>query len=90
MKACSMHTAKAHRKVKSKRYLLKSKITYLLVAFFASVLVSFLVYSMLGPKNTVDSTPKIAVVDQLSVQWPDPTFNQTMLDILNETGLQVD
>ena len=85
-----MHTAKTHRKVKSKRYLLKRKITYLLVALFAFALVSFLVYSMLGPKNTIDSTPKIAIVDHLSNQYPDQSFNQTIHNILNQTGLKVD
>ena len=85
-----MHTVKTHRKVKSKRYLLKRKITYLLVALFAFALVSFLVYSMLGPKNTIDSTPKIAIVDHLSNQYPDQSFNQTIHNILNQTGLKVD
>jgi hypothetical protein len=85
-----MHTAKIHRKVKSKRYLLKKKITYLLVALSALALVSLLVYFMLGPKNTIDSTPKIAIVDHLAAQWPSQSFNQTSQAILNQTGLKVD
>jgi hypothetical protein len=91
-KVRTMQSRKTRRIVKSRRYLLKKKVTYLLVTVAALALVSFLVYYALGPKNptVIDTTPKIAIVDHLSVQWPDPTFNQTMLDILNETGLQVD
>lgn len=87
-----MQSRKSRRIVKSKRYLLKKKVTYLVVAVAALGLASFLVYYALGPKNStvIDTTPKIAFVDQLSVQWPDQTFNQTMLEILGETGLQVD
>ena len=87
-----MQSSKTRRIVKSRRYLLKKRVIYLLGAVAALALVSFLVYYALGPKNptVIDTTPKIAIVDHLSVQWPDQTFNQTMLDILNETGLQVD
>ena len=91
-KVCTTSSRKTRRIVKSKRHLLKKKVTYLVVAVAALGLASFLVYYALGPKNStlIDTTPKIAIVDHLSVQWPNPTFNQTMLDILNETGLQVD
>jgi hypothetical protein len=86
-----MQTKKTRRIVKSKRYLLKKKVTYLIVAISVVALASFLVFYALGPKNSViDTAPKIAVVDHLSLQWPDPTFNQTMMDILNTTGLKVD
>ena len=87
-----MQSRKTRRIVKSRRYLLKRRVIHLLVAVAAVALVSFLVYYALGPKNStvIDTTPKIAIVDHLSVQWPDPTFNQTILDILNQTGLKVD
>lgn len=83
---------RTRRTVRSKRHLLKKKATYLIVAVVAVALVIFLVYYALGPKNStvIDTTPKIAVVDHLSLQWPDPTFNQTMMDILNTTGLKID
>jgi hypothetical protein len=86
-----MSAKKTRRIVKSKRYLLKKKVTYFIVAVSAVALASFLVYYALGPKNSViDATPKIAVVDQLSAMWPDPAFNQTIQGILNQTGLKVD
>jgi hypothetical protein len=85
-----MHSAITRSKVRSKRHQLRRRLTYLLVVAAASALVVFLVYSTLGPKTAVDSTSKIAIVDQLSAQWPDPAFNQTMHGILNQTGLKVD
>jgi hypothetical protein len=87
-----MQTKKTRRTVKSKRHLLKKKATYFIVAVSAVALACFLVYYALGPKNAtvIDTAPKIAVVDHLSLQWPDPTFNQTMMDILKTTGLKVD
>ena len=62
------------------------------MAVVACALVGFLVYYALGPKKPtiIDTTPKIAIVDQLSTQWPDQTFNQTIQGILNQTGLKVD
>jgi hypothetical protein len=91
-KACTMQSRKTRRIVKSKRYQLKKKATYLVVAVAALGLASFLIYYTLGPKTStvIDTTPKIAVVDHLSVQWPDQTFNQTIQGILSETGLPVD
>jgi hypothetical protein len=86
----SMHTARTRRKVRSKKQEFRRRLTYLLVAIAASALVVFLVYSTLGPKTAVDRTPKIAIVDQLSAQWPDPAFTQTIQGILNQTGLKVD
>lgn len=85
-----MHSAITRRKVRSKRHQLRRRPTYLLVVVAASALVVFLVYSALGPKTAVDSTSKIAIVDQLSAQWPDPAFNRTIHGILNQTGLKVD
>jgi len=71
---------------------LKRRLKYILLAVVACALVGFLVYYALGPKNptVIDTTPKIAMVDHLSTQWPDQTFNQTLHDILNQTGLKVD
>jgi len=58
----------------------------------ASILVGVLAYSFLSPRNPaiIDSTPKIAIVDQLSAMLPDPAFNLTVQSILNQTGLKVD
>ena len=90
-----MYSARTHRKVSThaaKTYRLKRRIKYFLVILVASALVGLLLYYTLGPKNPriIDTTPKIAIVDHLSVQWPDQTFNQTIQTILNETGLKVD
>jgi hypothetical protein len=76
--------------MRSKRQQLRRKLTYLLVVVAASALAVFLVYSTLGPRTAIDSTPKIAIVDQLGAQWPDPAFNQTIHGILDQTGLKVD
>ncbi len=80
----STHAAKTHR--------LKKRIKYLFVILAASALIGILLYYALGPKNPsiIDTTPKIAIVDHLSTQWPDQTFNQTIQDILNQTGLKID
>lgn len=87
-----MQGKKMRRTTKSRKYVLKKRVTYLLAGVVTLALAGFLVYYALGPKNSVviDTTPKIAIVDQLSVQWPDQTFNQTVQNILNETGLKVD
>jgi len=76
----------------ARRYLLKKRLKYILLAAVACALIGFLVYYALGPKSPtiIDTTPKIAIVDHLSTQWPDQTFNQTVQDILNQTGLKVD
>jgi hypothetical protein len=85
-----MQSKNTHRIVKSRRYLLKRKVKYLLVAVAAFVLAGVLAYSVLGPKNPDDSTPKIALVDHLATQWPDESFNETIQAILNQTTLKVD
>lgn len=76
----------------ARRYLLKRRLKYILLAAVACALVGFLVYYALGPKTPtiIDTTPKIAIVDHLSNQWPDQTFNQTIQGILNQTGLKID
>jgi len=86
----TMHAKKTRRIVKSRRYLLKKKVTYFVVAISVVALTSFLIYYALSPKNPVDVSPKIAIVDQLSTQWPNQSFNQTIQTILNQTGLKVD
>jgi hypothetical protein len=87
-----MSNLKGRKKVRSKKHLLKSRLTYFLAALAVVALAGVLAYSSLGPRNSpsVDYSPRIAIVDQLSVQWPDETFNQTILGILNQTGLKVD
>ena len=90
-----MRSAGTHRKVSThaaKTYRLKRRIKYILVILAVSALVCFLVYYTLGPRNPsiIDTTPKIAIVDHLSTQWPRQTFNQTVQNILNQTGLQID
>jgi hypothetical protein len=83
---------KKHRTARSKRRLLKRRLTYLAVVMVALVIVGSLTYYLLSSKGpmTIGNTPKIAVVDQLGAMWPDPAFNQTIQGILNQTGLQVD
>jgi hypothetical protein len=92
MKAWSVEKERKHRTARSRKRLLKRRLTYLAVVMVAFILVGLLVYSLLSLKNatTIDGTPKIAVVDQLSAMWPDAAFNQTVQGILNQTGLQVD
>jgi len=90
-----MHDARTHRKISThaaKTFRLKKRIKYLLVILTVSALVGFLVYYTLGPKNSgiIDTTPKIAIIDHLSMQWPNQEFNQTAQTILNQTGLKVD
>jgi hypothetical protein len=90
-----MYSAKTHRKVTmhaAKAVRLKKRIRYLLVILAVSALAGLLIYYTLGPKNSgiTDTTPKIAIIDHLSVQWPDQDFNQTTQTILNQTGLKVD
>lgn len=90
LKVCRMQSKKTRRIVKSRSYLLKRKVKYLLVAVAAFALAGVLAYSVLGPKNPIDSTPKIAIVDHLATQWPDQPFNETIQAILNQTGLKID
>jgi hypothetical protein len=90
-----MHDARTHAKVSThaaKTHRLKRRIKYLLVILAASALIGLLLYYTLGPRNSpfIDTTPKIAIVDHLSTQWPSQTFNQTIQDILNQTGLKID
>jgi hypothetical protein len=90
LKVCRMQSKKTRRIVKSRRYLVKRKVKYLLLAVAAFALVGVLAYSVLRPISPIDSTPKIAIVDHLASQWPDQSFNQTSQAILNQTGLKVD
>jgi len=94
MKACSVEKERKHRTPRpSKRAgaLLRRRGKDILAVIIVSLIIGAVAYSFLSPKGyTVDTTPKIAVVDQLSAQWPDPAFNQTIFSILNQTGLQVD
>jgi hypothetical protein len=91
MKACSVEREKKHKTPKSRKRLLKKKVSYVLGAMIASLIIGSVAYSFLVLKgSTVDGSPKIAIVDQLSAQWPDPAFNQTAQAILNQTGLKVD
>lgn len=94
MKACFVERKRKHRSPKLSnraRALLRKRAKEVLAAVIASLIIGAIAYSFLSPKGrSIDTTPKIAVVDQLSAQWPDPVFNQTILGILNQTGLQVD
>jgi hypothetical protein len=80
-----------HRPARSRERVLRRRLAYIAAVMVAFILVGLLVYS-LSPKSpsTIESTPSIAVVDQLSVMWPDPAFNRTIQGILNQTGLKVD
>ncbi|MGA3191943.1 MAG: hypothetical protein ABSD73_05445 [Candidatus Bathyarchaeia archaeon] len=87
-----MKSGKTHRTEKSRKRLLRKRVSYVFAAMVALILVGVLAYTFLSPRSPTinDSTPKIAIVDQLSAQWPDPEFNQTVQGILNQTGLKVD
>jgi len=87
-----MATAKSRRKPRFKKHSLKRRLTYLLAATTAIALIGILAYSTLGPRNPpfVDYTPAVAIVDHLSIQWPDQNFLQTIQTILNETSLKVE
>ena len=59
-----------------------------IAVIFASI---FAVYqSINSPNQTVESVPKAAIVDQLSLSIPNQTFVQTAKDILTEAGYVVD
>jgi hypothetical protein len=66
------------------------RVVLVLAAIIASLIIAVVAFSFLSTTFFTDRTPKIAIVDQLSVQWPDPTFNQTIQGILNQTSLKVD
>jgi len=91
--------SRAHAKERSKK--LRRALVLSIVAIAASALLGLLVYSSLNPPKTandnsgsqqqpVTAPQKIALVDQLSAEWPDPMFDQTAQTILNQTGLKVD
>ena len=86
-----MKNGKGHSKGRKRRHILRNRLIY---AFFALALIviSFFVYSILNPTapKLPDQTPKAAIVDHLSSQFPNQTFPQTIQAILNETGLEVD
>jgi hypothetical protein len=90
---------RTRREAKAKKR--RRTLAYCLVAVAAAALfLGLLVYSFLPQKSATNSDgseqqpaaapQKIALVDQLSVQWPDPMFDQTAQAILNKTGFQVD
>jgi hypothetical protein len=94
-----MSTVRTRREAKAKKR--RRTLAYCLVTVAAAtLLLGILVYSFLPQKSATDNDgsgqqpvtapQRIAVVDQLSAQWPDPTFDQTAQSILNQTGLKVD
>lgn len=87
-----MKSGKKRTKLKPQKHLLKKRLIYIFLAISASILICFLVYAALNPQNSspIDETPKAAIVDHLSTQWPNQIFPQTIQAILNETGLEVD
>ena len=87
-----MQSDKKHRTARSRKRLLKRRLTYVLAIMVAFILIGVLAYAFLSPRSStiIDSTPKIAIVDQLSTMFPNPTFNQTVQGILNQTGLKID
>jgi hypothetical protein len=90
MKACSLEKEKKHRTPRARKRLLKKRAILVLAAMISSLIIGVVTFSFLGTNPSTDNTPKIAIVDQLSVQWPDAAFNQTIQGILNQTGLKVD
>jgi hypothetical protein len=89
MKACSLESEKRHRTQRARKRLLRKRVVLVLAALMASLIIGAVTFSFLRT-NSTDRTPKIAIVDQLGTQWPDPVFNQTIQSILNQTGLRVD
>ncbi len=79
---------KRYGKGRKKKHVLRNRLIYIFSAFFL-LLMCFLVYSHLSP-TLPDQTPKAAIVDHLSVQWPNPVFLGTVEEIIGETGLPVD
>jgi hypothetical protein len=90
MKACCLEKEKKHRTPRARKRLLRKRVVLVLAAMIASLIIGVVTFSFLTTNSSIDSTPKIAIVDQLSIQWPDAAFNQTIQGILNQTGLQVD
>jgi len=82
---------RGYSKGRKRRHVLRNRIIYVFLAFVL-ILISFIVYSILNPANPnlPDQTPKAAIVDHLSNQFPNQTFAQTIKAIVNETGLEVD
>lgn len=78
----------------------KKRLQYVAIVVTVAILVaiiafaSFLIYSYLKPSS--NQTPsqttqlKAAIIDQLSLTQPNPTFNQTAANILKEAGWTVD
>lgn len=61
------------------------------IALVTIVLVSgFLAYSTLFPGSQTSQTLKAAIVDQLSIKYPNNTFIQTITSILANAGFTVD
>lgn len=84
-----MNSASIRRKAKSRA---RRRLAYLLVTIALVAVLSIFAYSALNSKSPVviDSTPKIAIVDQLGAKWPDPKFEDAIQGILNQTGLKID
>jgi len=95
-----MSTARTRARKKARSKKLMRAVAMTLAVICASALSGLFVYYSLNHQSTNDDSTskqqpvtapqKIALIDQLSVQWPDPTFDQTALAILNQTGFQVD
>jgi hypothetical protein len=81
---------KKHRTPRARKRLLRKRVIIVLAALIASLVIGVITFSFLTTNSSTDRTPKIAIVDQLSIQWPDPAFNQTIQGILNQTGFKVD
>jgi hypothetical protein len=90
MKASSLEKEKKHRTPRARKRLLRKRVILALAAMIASLIIGVVAFSLLTTNSSTDSTPRIAIVDQLGAQWPDPVFNQTIQAILNQTGLKVD
>jgi hypothetical protein len=90
MKASSLEKEKKHRTPRARKRLLRKRVILVLAAIIASLIIGVVAFSFLSTNSSTDTTPKIAIVDQLSIQWPDAAFNQTIQGILNQTGLKVD
>jgi hypothetical protein len=91
MDACVVKTVKRYDVRKKKKHALKNKLTYIFLAF-ALILACLIAYSHLNQPNQTshDQTAKAAIVDHLSLMFPNQTFIDMATAILQQAGYEVD
>jgi hypothetical protein len=85
-----MKSRKIRKKVESEKHVARKRLAYAFVAIVT--ILCLLTYAKLNSQNPIpiDQTPKVAIVDHLSISQPNRTFSQTIQAIINQTGLEVD